>query len=269
MSTEAEQTTPEVEELVEQEAVELPQEEAAPESDAAFEAGFSGEEPKEPEPEPPKLANLTDEQLTELLAKAAEVDKLREQQSKVFGSLGSLKQSIDALRNQPRPTATAVQVTKANLSKLSEMFPEMAEALASDLSGVLQGGSAPDSTAMEQQLEQKFNQQLQATQMKFEKKVLTAMHPDWQEVVSSTEFSQWRDTLSDEAKQQLETTWDAEIVGSALSSYKDWKSKAVQGQQAKQRRLQAAITPRGSAQAPVTTEDDAFLMGFKKARGIA
>jgi hypothetical protein len=148
------------------------------------------------------------------------------------------------------------------------MFPEMAEALASDLSGVLQGGSAPDTTAVEQ-VEQKLSLQLQATQMKMESKVLSVMHPDWKEVASTPEFDQWRKSLSDEAQQILETTWDAEVIGSALSSYKDWKSKAVQGQQAKQRRLQAAITPRGSAQAPVTTEDDAFLMGFKKARGLA
>lgn len=279
MSTEAqqEQNTPEVENPV-AEQVETPEVEttevAAPESDAAFEAGFSGieEEPKpEPEPEPQKLQTITEDQLKELLAKAAEVDKLKEREQRINGTLGSLKQSIDQLRNQPRPTATAIQVTKEKFAKLSQMFPEMAEALASDLNGVLMGaGSAPvDPAQFEQVVESKLNERLQqsqqAMQQQFESKVLTVMHPDWRQVVPSPEFQQWKQSLPPEVVQELDNSWDAEFIGSKLSEFKDWKSKAVQGQAQKKSRLEAAITPRGGPIAPAKTLDDAFLEGFKSA----
>jgi hypothetical protein len=278
MSTEAlqEQNTPEVDPVAEQEVIEQPQEEtqeevqeeaAAPESDAAFEAGFSGvEETPEPEPEPAKLiAGMTEDQLKELLAKAAEVDKLREQQNKAFGALGSLKQSIEQLRNQPRPKATAVQVTKEKFAKLSQMFPEMAEALAEDLNGVLTGSAPADVTHIEQAVEQRLQERLEVQKMEFETKLLSTTHPDWQEVRSSPDFEKWMGLLKPEYAHQLQTTWDSRFVSDAMTEFKNWKSKAVQGQAQKKSRLEAAITPKGGPVAPAKTLDDAFLEGFKSA----
>lgn len=295
MSTEAtqEQTTPEVETpevnqqaeaAGEQPAAEeqAQEQEAAPvqSDDDAFMAGFNqanGIEPEakenKPEPEPESkqlIAGMTEDQLKELLEKAAEVDKLREQQAKVFGSLGSLKQSIDQLRNQPRPTATAVQVTKEKLKRLSETFPEMAEMIAEDLNGVLAGGApaSVDPAQFEELVEQKLSTKLQQTQQQFEARVLSVMHPDWKTVVPSPEFNQWKQSLPEEVREELDSSWDAEFIGSKLSEFKDWKSKTAASQQAKQRRLEAAIAPRGSAQPPAQSDDDAFIAGFKQARGI-
>lgn len=292
MSTEAaqEQTTPEVEtpdvteQATEQATAEVETtaeaEAAAPvNDDAAFEAGFNeakGIEPPpapEPEPEPaPKqvIAGMTEEQVKALLEKAAEVDKLREQQAKVFGSLGSLKQSIDALRNQPKPTATQVQITKDKLSRLGQMFPEMAEMLAEDLNGVLTGGAAAavDTSKFEQEFEQKLQTKLEATQQQFEAKVLTLMHPDWKQIVAADEFGKWKQSLAPEVMAELDSSWDAEFIGSKIAEFKDWKSKTATSQQQKRSRLEQAITPRGTPNPPAMTDDDAFIRGFKEARGI-
>jgi hypothetical protein len=280
MSTEAlqEQNTPEVENPV-AEQVDTPEVEttevAAPVSDAAFEAGFSGvEETPEPEPEPQKFSSITEDQLKELLAKAAEVDKLKEREQRINGTLGSLKQSIDALRNQPKPTATQVQLTKEAFKKTASVFPEIAEMLAEDLNGVLTArGASPVDPSQFAQVENKFNERLQqsqqAMQQQFESKVLTVMHPDWKQVVPSPEFQQWKQTLPQEVLQELDNSWDAEFIGFKLNEFKDWKSKAVQGQAQKKSRLEAAITPRGGPIAPTKTIDDAFIQGFKEAKGVA
>ena len=90
-----------------QEQVAAPAEQS---DDAAFQDGFetarSGGEP-EPEPEPQKLiAGFTEEQVKELLQKAGEVDRLKDRESKVFGTLGALRQAVDALRERPIQQAT-------------------------------------------------------------------------------------------------------------------------------------------------------------------
>ena len=255
-------------------AAELAQDESQDAGDEAFAAGFSGEEAKpiaEPEPDPEEQS-IQDflKEFEELKAKAAEIDKLKEREQRIYGTLGSLKQSIDQLRSQPRPSATAVQVTKEKFAKLGQMFPEMAELLAEDLNGVLTGvGATPaDPSQFEQTFDSKLTERLQqsqqAMQQQFEAKVLTVMHPDWRQVVPSPEFQQWKQSLPEETRAELDTSWDAEFIGSKLNEFKDWKSKATQGQQAKQRRLEAAITPKGGAQAPVPTVEDAFIQGFLK-----
>ena len=254
---------------------------AAPSDDAAFEAGFhaaQGTEPpaqapkqEEPEPEPkPSMATITEEELNDLRARAAEVDKLKEQQAKVFGSLGSLKQSLDALRNQLRPTATQVQITKDKLARLSQSFPEMAEMIAEDLNGVLSGAGAAsvDTSQFEQNIETKINERLQQAQQQFEAKVLGVMHPDWRQVVPSQEFQQWKETLPEDVREELNNSWDAEFIGSKLTEFKGWKNKLAESQKTKQRRLESAITPKGAAAAPAITDEDAFYAGFKEARGM-
>lgn len=288
IETETNQETPVQEEatveVAPQDATPVAEVEQDVAAEAAFAAGFTGEESKpeaaqaeplkeeEPQPEPePQTVTLTAEELADLKAKAAEIDKLKEREQRIYGTLGSLKQSIDQLRNQPRPSATAVQLTKEKFAKLGQMFPEMAELLAEDLNGVLTGaGATPvDPAQFEQVVESKLNERLQqsqqAMQQQFEAKVLTVMHPDWRQVVPSEEFQKWKQSLPEETKAELDNSWDAEFIGSKLTEFKDWKSKATQGQQAKQRRLEAAITPKGGAQAPVPTVEDAFIQGFLKA----
>ena len=72
--------------------------------DAAFQEGFAEvrADPSE-EPEPPKLfAGYTEEQLRDFVGNAQEIGEMRKREAKVFGTLGSLKQGMDALRNQHR-----------------------------------------------------------------------------------------------------------------------------------------------------------------------
>ena len=265
-----EETTTEVAEPVAEEVLE--QEAVAPvDDDAAFLAGFNGEdvqEPEEVEPvaepvEPPKLfAGYTEDQIRDVFAKVQEVDRLKEREAKVFGTLGSLKQTIDNLRQQ-QPTATGA-ITKGQLKRLSAEFPEMAEMLAEDLSGLSVQSGGFDSESVERVVSERMDR----ASKEYETKLLTVMHKDWRQVVQTPEFAVWKATLPENERDVLDNGWDAVSIGEGLSTFKEWKSKAAQSSASKKNRLEAAIQPRNSAKVVTVTEDDAFIQGFKEARGI-
>ena len=244
---------------------------AAPEAtadDAAFQAGYdaarSGGEPK-PEPEPPKLiAGFTEDQVKELLQKAAEVDQLKARESKMFGTLGSLKQAIDAVRNQPQAPQGGPARISGSLKRLSAEFPEMAALLSEDLNEALQGQT--QAGGIDQQA---FRSELERSSKDMETKLLTMAHKNWRQDVQTPEFAQWKGTLPPDELHIVNDSWDAVSVSAALDKFKEWRSAATQTKQVRQNRLEAAITPKGNRQpAPSMSDEDAFVQGFKSARGI-
>lgn len=238
--------------------------------DAAFEAGFNsanGVETSEPEPQPepepeqPKLiAGMTEEQIKELVST---VEALKARESKIFGSFGSLKQTVDAMRQQ-QPSSVSFSPDK--LKRLSQEFPEIANILAEDLKEAIgpSQGVAPDLS----QFESKIETRIAETQRAYETKLLTVMHRDWKDVVASEEFSGWKETLDPKEREELDNSWDASYIGERISAFKDWKAKSQQTKQTNQKRLEAAVAPKTAiAPKPLPTEIDAFLSGFKAVRG--
>lgn len=239
--------------------------------DAAFQEGFA-EVRADPsaEPEPPKLfAGYTEEQLRDFVGKAQEIDEMRKREAKVFGTLGSLKQGMDALRNQHRqqPQATALHLDASKFTRLQEQFPELADMLSQDLSDALKGhggGGSADSQAMERMVDERLDR----TSKGYETKLLSVMHPDWRKVAQAPEFQAWTAQQAPDVQQVVRDGWDAIAVGEALSAYKQWNNKAVQAKQSRQSRLESGMTPRGNTQmAPAMSEADAFEQGFRSVRG--
>ena len=235
-------------------ANDIPEQEDAPsKDDAAFQAGFdsaSGIE-AEPEPEPEKFfGKYTEADMQALLEKVSEVDKLKEREAKVFGTLGSLKQAIDQLRE--RPTQAAATQINAKLERMSAEYPEMAEVLRADLSEISAPGPAYDPDAMQKIVTQSLEQSNRATEQRF----LTLMHPDWRSIPASEEFAQWKGTLPPDELQIVNDSWDAEAVGNTLTKFKAWKTQATQAKQSRQSRLEAAITPKGKTALPTPSQSD-------------
>lgn len=238
-------------------------------ADAAFEAGFaavnSGE--PEPEPEPARIAGYTEEELRALLDKASKVDKLEASASKLeasaskaFGTLGALRQAVDALKSQPRQSGAALQ---GKLTRLAAEYPEMAEMLADDLREALTGATAPAAD-----VQQIVSEQLQDTSRKYEAKLLSVMHPDWKSIPASQAFEQWKGTLSPEELHIVHDSWDALAISEVLTRFKAWKGQTQKTQQQRQSRLAAAVTPKGARQAqPAMSDSDAFVAGFNAVRG--
>lgn len=268
MTTELDQQQPATEPQVDEAAQQVDEVSVAPaESDAAFEEGFADVREPTEEAEPPKMfAGYTEDELKQLLEKVKEVDKLKEREAKVFGTLGSLKQGMDAMRNQPqRPLPAApMRLDASKFKRLNQEFPEIASLLTEDLGEVLQVGGGVDPAVVERMVSSK----LESTSKNYETKLLSVMHPDWREVAQSEAFKQWTGTLPPDELQVVKDSWDAIAVGKSLSAFKSWQAKTNQTRQHRQSRLESGITPtKGGAQTtPVSTEQDAFLAGFRSVR---
>lgn len=246
-----------------------PQQEASPEDDAAFEAGFTtvqtGEEPK-PEPEP----DLTPAQIRDAIARindlaklAPEVERLKGQESKLFGTLGDLKSRVEKAAQPGQP----VKLTAEKFERLSKEYPELAEAIAEDLSKVqMPTGQSftPD------EVERVVQERATAIERKFEMKLLTQQHPDWRDQVKSDDFRDYLLTQrTEQDREEFGNSWESETVGKYFSDFKTWKAKATQDATKRETRVTRAITPRGVAApaAPTVSDDAAFEAGFKSVRG--
>jgi len=107
---------------------------------------------------------------------------------------------------------------------------------------------------------------MQRLAVKNEMRELSRRHKDWETVVRSEDFSKWGSTLPAQEWESLRSSNDADEIAKGLDSYKDFATKAqakASKQQSANKRLEAAITPTGTASSPATlSERDLFLQGW-------
>lgn len=233
------------------------------------------------------IAGMSEDELKAVLEKARQVDVLQERLTKThdtaFGKIGHLEQQIRQLAAQTQEHSAQrpnQQLTKDSFSKLAAYMEDedFAAALAEDLSALQLGGSAPapqiDWDAINQSIDQRilhissqFDTATDANNKEFEKKLLTIQHPDWKDIIAGDEYGAWKATLSPEAQETLDNSWDGTLLGNAFTKFKDWRNKKAENAQKKQQRLENAITPgRGGSGANQSANDD-FNQGLKKVLG--
>lgn len=232
---------------------------------------------EESEKEEPRFAGLKESEVKALLAKAAEVDNLKDQIQKLHdrtaGKLGSLTQALKDL--QTKPTAKATKVAKEQLKSLSRDFPELAERLADDLSNIefgAAGAALVDPAGIEQMVEAK----LAEVQFKADVKRLDTAHPDRQQIIASDAYRTWFALQPSEAQETIRNSRSADFAISAFNAFKEWRDKSEKAvviqedaaKAAKQRdkRLEDAMTPTGASAdsgKKVLTPEEAFNEGLK------
>ncbi len=250
------------------------QEGAAPASSqaddaAAFEAGFNGVNntaPPEPEPKPEStFAGYTEAEIKAAMERIQKLDTLEQSQSKAFGMLGALKQSIEGIRSQP---GTPAKLTRESLKRLNVEYPDLADALAEDL-GSFGGGQAAaiDPTQINDIVSNGIRTARNADASEF----LKDEHGDWVATVKSPEFNAYLNTLDEQTRERVKRSENPFYVSKQLVQFNDWKAKSVQAAKAKNTRLEAAIAPtKGGAPGKAgPTDEDAFMAGFKAVRGGA
>ena len=249
--------------LINGETVEFsPEEELA--EDSAFEAAFNDSDimpvsetdvtPKEdPQQQEPKQGDAPEtaqeptvrEVIAMLDAERAENQKLRD---KVFGKVGELGQKIEAMRSMSTGLSP-----KAKERLMSE-FPELADMLF-------------DSDPVPQQVPQQQYSQPPVTtpSVNYQEEIaravepvkLAVFHPDWEQVVASNEFSQWKTTvLSPVDSEELDNTWDAKYIASKLTEYKKWNAERHKKATTAVNRIVAAAQPKGNPRGGSDGYDD-------------
>lgn len=236
----------------------------------------------ESEKEEPRFAGLKESEVKALLAKAAEVDTLKDQMQKLHdrtaGKIGSLSQALKDLQN--RPTAKATKVAADQLKSLSKDFPELASRLAEDLSTLELGGGAAAALVDPEAIAAMVETKLADIQFKADVKRLDTTHPDRQQVVASDAYKTWFALQPSEAQNMIRTSRSADFAISAFNAFKQWRDRDTEvatqqedaAKAAKQRdkRLADAMTPTGTASdngKKVLTPDEEFNAGVMKVRG--
>lgn len=242
--------------------------------------------PVEPAPiaaEPRLIAGLTEEQVAAALARSG---NLQSTVDKMAGRIGQLMQQLDALKANPPTTQQAQQALDIKLEKLSAAFPELAAILKEDLAALTTGtaaaapvAEAPPPGLTQEQLDKIISERLSAsadqTKEMIETRVLSVIHPDWNNLIREAQFALFRDNVLPAGEgQKLMESEDATYIASKLTEYKAWKAgqtkaptpaaPVVPETPPAQRRLANAVLPattRATPSGPVT-EEDAFMAGF-------
>jgi hypothetical protein len=221
--------------------------------EAAFMAGFDSPdtdepvdaedttEPAEPAPdEPAKLEAPVEPELTvhdlKVMIDAERADK-QKLQDRLFGKIGDLQQRIDTAK-----TKVSGFSPKAK-ERMAVEFPELAQMLFEN-----DGEPEPEQQAYTPPAPQVDIQEI--IRREVEPVKLAVMHQDWEQVVNSQEFSDWKQSqLAPKVMAELDSSWDAKVIAGHLSAFKTYRT-AQQAKtataQTKQARLDAAITPKGS-----------------------
>lgn len=262
--------------------------EATAEELAAFEAGFSSEsagdesehvnetpldnetpQPEEEvdsqdsqaEPTSPKMLTLDEFNAAIEAIKQESQGTLSHMESKLFGKIGDLNRRLENMKS-----ATSGFSPRAK-ERLSAEFPELAEMLfesaqeapAQQQQQYQAPQTAEPQTDLQIDVDAVVKHNVEATTQEYEKKLLAKDHPDWVDVAKSSEFAEWRSTLTDADNAILDNSWDASSLSQKFTEFKNWrKSQAERSEKEKlrQERLSAAITPQGQSRGMTAADDD-------------
>lgn len=239
---------------------------------------------------------LTRAEVEQMKAAAARVEQLqaelRKTNDSMAGRMGSLKQSIDALKEKAQGGS---RIAIGQLKRLEGEYPELAKLLTEDLteqfgaqaaaepakaepahgdieveddaSGVAPGANEPANAQADPFNDPRVQETLRAKDMA----VVDAAHSDWRTLAMTPDFGYWKATLPAPAQALLDTSWDASVLVPAFNDFKKFQQKRVAANTASEqrdKRLQNGIpattgTPTG---AHVVDDDAAFMAGFNSVR---
>lgn len=219
-----------------------------PAAESAQPAAKEEPQPAQDTPSTPKYAQITEDQFNDLMAKVSQIDEGRRQIDTLSGHLGGMKQVVEGLKQQRK------SLSAGQLKRVAAEFPELAEALQSDLSEL--GGASVDPVEIDKRVESVVETRVAAKAIEFETKLLRFYHRDWSEVVVSPDFLAWKGQLPEAERTKLDTSNDGEYIADKLTEFKAAKAakdkaaaeaaEKARSSDKRQQRLEAAVPPRGT-----------------------
>lgn len=216
----------------------------------------SAETPKD---EPQRFAGFTEDELKNLLARAAKVDELEAGLRKAHGKIGELNGKLQEVAKAPAP-AQQPKPEPDHISQVEEDYPDIAKYVRE-----LVGKKEPEKEIPQQAQPEMQPESNGASAEMIQLALMDHLHKGWREKVQSQEFALWLAASGDDVRNAYQTAATAESLGGIVSNYDAWQAKKGQRSQSANQRLEQAMTPQGSAGKPKTapTPEDAFQAGFK------
>ena len=234
-----------------------PEQQSEQKTEQAEKPAESAETPKE---EPQRFAGFTEDELKNLLARAAKVDELETLVRKAHGKIGELNGKLQEVAKAPAP-AQQPKPEQASYSHVEEDYPDIAAWVREQV-----GKKEPEPEQVQPQAQQpEPQQQGGASAEMIQLALMDHLHKGWREKVQSQEFALWLAASGDDVRGAYQSAATAEALGGVVSSYDAWQAKKGQRSQAGNQRLEQAMTPQGNAGKPKTapSPEDAFQAGFK------
>jgi hypothetical protein len=211
----------------------------------------------------------------------------------VYGKIGGLDRVLKQIQ-EATPVGQAIEVSDKDLEELKEEFPDLTAKLAKGLTRVLskfKGTAQPGAVQTPVNTDEMFARATQAadarvatSQEAILRKVavdrLTDRHEDWQEVIggsdATTPYRTWLQSQDPVYRTKIFGSWDPREIGKSIDKFKAFEEEVKKttaqapvappkGQNARSQRLAQAITPRGSASAPVHAGELTEAEAFRKA----
>lgn len=242
--------------------VEVKPEPSEPVAESKPEAEPVTEEPQQEAQE--ETVTLNQSEVKALLGRLEELDKIKGGLRDLNGRYGTLSDSFNRLK-EANATGGSVEISEEDLAELSE-FGELKTSVGNVLKKVLAKAGTGGAVDLEP-IETKFEQRINERDRVMEGRILTAYHRDWRQVTGGDEFRTWLQAQSEDYRDRINNSWNAEEIAQAIDSFKARNVKP-QAQQNKTRRLETAVAHTGNAKsAPGIDDDAAFLAGFSAIRG--
>jgi len=246
-------------------------------------------ENKEPEKTEPTVQEL-------LQAQAAEIDKLRRTLDKTNGTYGNelnhLKRKLAEVES--RKSEAVRNITPAQLKRIGEQYPELADALASDLTDAFSIKDEPKEQVIEQPKNDPRIDNLNESTGKLAEQVktmalaeLSRTHPDWKQVAGwdtesipgvgdtisfhNPEFGVWVKKQDDDVKNIVFNGEDINAIADVISKFKQ-SIKApetpTENKTVTNKKLEKAVLPTGrrTGAHELLTEDEEIANAAQEER---
>ena len=241
-------------EPVEQVAAEV----VEPETEQVAEVDGADKEPQKDDA--PGFAGFTQEELRNLLSRAAKVDELEAGLRKAHGKIGELNGAMQEWKAKA-PAEKKPEQTQA--SHVEEDYPDIAAWVREQMEQ-----RAPVAQQAEQQEQVQPPAQTDSSP-ELQLALMDHLHEGWREKVQTRDFNLWLASQADEVRTKYETAATAKELSGVIGQFDAWSTgKETRNTKGKQR-LEQALTPNGSAGQPKTapSAEDAFNAGFKSVHG--
>lgn len=227
------------------------------------------ETPKEPEP--------VVDPIKELLAR---FEKMESSHNTLAGHIGghnrSLKEIQDRLAAANAATSTVTDApTKAQVKEamanpaewdqLKDEFPEWGSAIEKYTDAKIANLRGPDPAEIERMVNDRIAGQSATVRSEIVNASLEAVYPGWEDEVKSDQFGKWLDAQPDSVKalSQSPKVGDAARMLKLFETSKQAVQKPKDLSAARQKRIEAAVTPRGTGgYAAGPSSDDDFESGY-------
>ena len=245
-----------------------------------------------PEPAAPKYVQLTEEQFAKLNQAAEKTTAFEQQLSKIFGTVGNLKQVLDS-RSVQTAQGVTIELPPDVVEEMESEFPEVAAHLKKSLEKALKGiklapGQGSQSVALsDDELDSRVMRRVMAS----ETEVLEDAYPNWRDIVGTVDeegrhdpnnaFRKWLATQPSDYQARINGTFSSGVIIRAIERFERAQAAATaaQGTAARQSaqadnapqaaarrdRIAAAVQPKGDGGPPSQRKsvEDEFDEGFR------